>query len=82
MDNVDLDKNVYIGEIFSNMCSKGRLPLVKFLLAQECSCTNSCKQRSLRQQNLTKAYHVSKHKEFNEMWVAFFYGFLSTTTDT
>jgi hypothetical protein len=35
--------------------------------------SDSCNPRSLRQQEFTKAYHITKHKELDEKWTAFFY---------
>ena len=33
---------------------------------QEHSCSDSCNPRSLCQQEFTKAYHITKHKELDE----------------
>jgi hypothetical protein len=40
---------------------------------QERSRGDSCNPRPLRQQQFSKAYHITKHKELDEKWVAFFY---------
>jgi hypothetical protein len=40
---------------------------------QERSCGDSCNPRSLRQQQFSEAYHITKHKELDEKWIAFFY---------
>jgi hypothetical protein len=41
--------------------------------SQECSRGDSCNPRSLRQQAFTEAYHITKRKELDEKWAAFFY---------
>jgi hypothetical protein len=40
---------------------------------QEHSCSDSCNPRSLRQQEFTETYHITKRKELDEKWAAFFY---------
>jgi hypothetical protein len=40
---------------------------------QECSHGDSNNLRSLRQQHFSKAYHITKLKELDERWAAFFY---------
>jgi hypothetical protein len=41
--------------------------------SQERSRGDSCNPRSLRQQAFTEAYHITKRKELDENWTAFFY---------
>jgi hypothetical protein len=40
--------------------------------SQERSRGDSCNPRSLRQQAFTEAYHITKRKELDEKWAAFF----------
>jgi hypothetical protein len=40
---------------------------------EERSRGDSCNQRPLRQQQFSKAYYITKRKELDEKWAAFFY---------
>jgi hypothetical protein len=52
---------------------KGGLVQEPLESCQERSRGDSCNPRSLCQQEFTEAYHITKHKELDEKWAAFFY---------